>query len=436
MPKLIDMIRSVPETAVRLWCGGTAKSIGDVIQIDYEGRTVKVQPEVFFQAQEVVRILRIRPRMLRLVQDVLELRHDAENIFMEILFGRTQVPKVLFIPAGVTASGYYRAMIPSDIMFEAGKTIAHFTANVDMAKVLQYDVLWVQLLAAPLLIELVKKAKESGIKIVYDIDDRLDAIPPENQAITVYGTPEMQANIKTMIELADVVTVSTKPLSESPLLKTAKKVHVLPNMLTANVLPRKHPSNPAFVRILWAGSPTHKRDLAIVAPAVRNVLKRHKGKVRFTCFGERLPEELSDCYDYIDLQEPVDFESFHDKIASISADFGIAPLENNPFNDSKSAIKSLEYAAAGYPMLLSPVGEYPEVVAAGLPAELVADDGWEFALERMIATPRQKLDETGKACQAWVCANRCVGTTKAEAWSNVVIDLVQPSKKVEEKVSV
>lgn len=425
-PQLIDMIRSVPEIAVRLWCGGKVRSVGDAIRITYEDRTVEVAPEVFTEAEKVAKALAVRwmNRMLRTVQDVLELRHSAEDLFLENLFERTGVPRVLFIPAGQSASGYYRAMIPADVMNEGARVISNWTASIDLSKALRYDVLWVQLITSRVIIDIARKAKESGLKIVYDIDDRLDSIPKENQAIAVYGNPAKQAEIDEMIQLADLVTVSTEPLGRSILSRGARAVRVVENQLTANVMPRRHPANPKFVRILWAGSPTHKRDLAIVAPAIRNVLKRHAGGVRFTCFGERLPEVLADCYDWIDLKDPVDFEVYHDTIATIAADFAIAPLEENTFNESKSAIKALEYAAAGYPMLLSPVGEYPKVVADGLPAELVSDDQWESALERMVALAPAERVRIGRACMEWVCENRCVGVTKGSQWADVVYEVL------------
>lgn len=425
--QLIDMIRTVPEVAVRLWCGGTARGIGDAIRVRFEDRDTDVPPEIYFAAKRVAQVLAVRMsgRMLRTIQDVLELRHAAEDLFLEILFEKGDLPTVLFIPAGVTASGYYRAMIPSDLMYEGGRCIAHWTSSIDLAKAMRYDILWVQLITSPILIEIVRKAQENGVRIVYDIDDRLDSVPVDNQAISVYGDPAKQAEILEMIRLADLVTVSTEPLAEHIRSKGAREVRVLPNRLTANVIPRRHPPNKALTRILWAGSPTHKRDLAIVAPALRTILKRGAGKVRFTCFGERLPEALADCYDWIDLKDPVDFEFYHDAIATIAADFAIAPLERNAFNDSKSAIKALEYASAGYPMLLSPVGEYPVVVADGLPAQLVADDEWPAALDAMLARTREERDEMGKACLKWVIENRCIGMTKASHWADAVIELMK-----------
>ena len=426
-PQLIDLIRTVPEVAVRLWCGGKVIPSDDGVRINYEDRSIVVHQEAYQFGLRVAQVLAIRwgSRKLRTVQDVLELRHGAEDVFMDLLFEKQDVPKILFVPAGKTASGYYRAMMPADIAYEGGKVISHWTASIDLSKALRYDILWVQLITSHVLFQIAQQAKAHGVRIVYDIDDRLDSIPDGNQAASVYNTPEKQAEIVAMLKLADLVTVSTEPLARHLRERGIENVRVVGNQMTANVAPRRHPPNPDFCRILWAGSPTHKRDLAIVAPAIRNVLRRHDGRVRFTCMGERLPEALADCYKYIDLREPVDFVDYHDAIATIAADFGIAPLEDNPFNESKSAIKALEYASAGYPMLLSPVGEYPYIVERGFPAELVADDKWEEAIERMIALGRTERDALGKRCTQWVIENRCLGTTRASQWANVAIDLMK-----------
>lgn len=430
--QLIDMIRTVPEVAVRLWSGGQASRSDDGVRVVFENRQITVSTEIFAEAEKVAKMISIRwgSRKLYGIVDVLELRHAAEDAFLENVF-KSDVPSVLFVPAGVTAAGYYRAMMPADIMNEGGRVISNWTSKVDLAKVLRYDVLWIQLITAGVLNDIVRQAKAEGIKIVYDIDDRLDALPDENQAKSVYGVPEKQAEIAEMISLADLVTVTTEPLARHIDEKHGKAVRILPNMVTANVAPRRHPPNPDFVRILWAGSATHKRDLAIMGPAMRELLKERDGKVRFTLFGERLPEVLADCYKWVDLKKPVDFEEYHDELAEISADFGIVPLEANEFNSGKSGLKGLEYASAGYPVLCSPAAEYPDMVAAGFPAEIVPDDGWPEALRRMVDRTRTERDAMGKLCLDWVLRNRCMGTTKADQWAEVVVDLVKDRPKRE-----
>ena len=435
-PQLVDMIRTVPEVAVRLFCGGRPRPSDDGVRIDFEDRSVAVPTEAFTEGEKVARVLAIRwgNRLLRTIQDVLELRHAAEDVYIEHMFGRGDLPKVLFVPAGEAASAFYRAMIPTDLMKEGGRVMADWTARPDVSKIMRYDILWVQLIVADVLNEIVRRVKENGVKIVYDIDDRLDAIPDENQAKNVYGRPEMQALIDDMIKLADVVSVTTEPLAAHLRRKyPGKDVRVLPNFVTANVQPRKQPADPRFVRILYAGSATHKRDLAIMAPALRRVLRERAGKVRFTLIGEKLPEALNDCKDYIDLQKPVDFEDYHDELAAIGADFGIVPLEQNEFNTGKSGLKGLEYAGAGYPFLASPAAEYPLLHDLGMPFELVPDDGWYNAFNRMIDRTPAERNELGAAALRWVMENRCMGKTYASQWADLACEIVAGKKKLETK---
>ena len=431
-PQLIDMIRTVPEVAVRLWAGGVPRPSDDGVRIEFEDRAPVFHVDIYREAEKVARILAIRwgSRKLRSMTDLLDLRHAAEDVFLENLFQKGDVPKVLFVPSGESASAYYRAMIPSDLLKESGRVMSDWTSRPDVSKALRYDVLWIQLITAEVLIEIARQAQAQGVRIVYDLDDNLSAIPDDNQAKTVYGTPEKQAEIRAMIELADLVTVSTEPLGRLILAAhPGKRVVVLPNMVTANVAPRRNPPNPAFVRIVWAGSATHRHDLAIVAPAIRELLRERAGKVRFTLFGERVPDVLADCYEWIDLKKPVDFVDYHDELAAVAADFGIIPLEKNVFNESKSGLKGLEYASAGYPMLCSPVAEYPALLASGLPMATVEDGDWLAALRYMVDLTSAERETIGRACTDWVMANRCMGGTRAAQWADVVCDVVgKPAK--------
>lgn len=328
------MIRTVPETAVRLYLGARiGQGDGGRCQIDLDGRPYEVSLEVLDQAQRVARALKIRPRNIQYATDILELRLHAEDLFMEDVFGVQDLRKILFVPAGdLMASAFYRARIPADILTDKGKAIAHFTDHLDLAKAVRYDVLWVQLSCSPILYRIASEAKKQGVKLIYDLDDLFDSIPPENPAAAIYVERKVE-DVWKIIELADLVTVSTGYLRDYLEPKIGPKVRVLPNMIPAAITPERAPVPGNCTRILWAGSPTHKRDLAIVAPALSRILGRYNGEVRFTCFGERCPEGLpADC---VDLIEFVPFMEYLTKLAEVGAHFGIAPLEDTPFNQAK-----------------------------------------------------------------------------------------------------
>lgn len=421
MTKLADMVRDVPEVATRLYLGAKAEQHDDGIRIELDGQDRIVSQGVYLKAQEIVRVLSIRTRRMDYASDILNLRHEAEEHFLEDLFaGGGNLPKILFVPAGtLMASAYYRAMIPADTMTDRGKALAHYTERLDLGKAARYDILWIQLVASPVLTEIARQAQKHGIKVIYDIDDRFDVAPPENPAMELYL--DKAKDVWEIIELADLVTVSTKPLGDY-IQSRAKAVKVLPNYIPAIIWPNSAPPDSRFTRILWAGSPTHKRDLAIVSPALRKILERHKGKVRFACMGEHIPEALDPAREYVDLIPTCGFEEYPEMLGSIGANFAIAPLEQHPFNESKSALKFLEYSACGYHTLMSPAAEYPDIEFEK--KSIVADDEWENALEWAIAHP-EEVKTTGLEARTWVRHNRCIVKSWAKLWLDTAHEILK-----------
>ena len=418
-----DQMREVPEAAVRLYLGARATPAAGGWELELDGRTTSVSAQVFAHAKEAARFLQIRPRNIEYASDVLQLRHDAEDHFLERLVGRKEIPQVLFVPAGDMASAFYRARLPADVLHDRGLAVSHYTMKLDLSKAVKYQVLWVQLVTAPILTAICEECKRAGIRVVYDFDDRFDAVLPDNPAAAVY-VEQKRAEVWGMIELADVVTVSTRALAEH-VRGRAKDVRVLPNHIPASIWPRRGEPDPDVTRILWAGSPTHKRDLGVAAPAIARVLGRHNGKVRFTCFGERIPAALASSAAHVDLMDFVSFEDYADALAKVRADVAIAPLEANEFNSGKSAVKVLEYGASGYPVFCSPVGEYPEAKEGGAPIGLVDDGDWEEVLEFSVANKGLMADIGGKL-QSWVVQNRCLVKKNASPWLEVAKELVSP----------
>jgi len=422
------MIRDVPETAVRLFLGASVEVGDGLYTIGLDGKTYTVSPDVFEKAEATAKALAIRERRVEYASDVLELRHDAEDIFLNEFFSK-EVPRVLFVPAGEMASAFYRARMPANIACEKGSLVAGWTDRLDLSKALRYDVLWIQLVSSPIVLAIAKTAKDQGIKVVYDFDDRFDAILPDNPAAAVY-VREKQDEIWELIELADLVTVSTDPLAD--FVKTRfpeKEVKVLPNYVPAAICPRREERDPNVFKILWAGSPTHRKDLAIISPAVHDILAAHAGKVKFVCFGETMPEALVPVRDHVELRKFVPFVDYMNELAEIGADTMVAPLEENEFNVSKSAIKALEAASCGYPILMSPVGEYPKLVSGGFPGTLVNDSEWKDALELAISF-KDDLPAVGKSAKEWVLKNRCIVSLNAMPWVEAARALVPRERSV------
>src|SRR3990172_7128957 len=93
-----DMVRDVPEMAVRLYLGAKTEPAGSEIAVELDGRTDRVSADVYSKAEGVAKALSIRPRTVEGAPDVLELRHAAEDIYLEQLLGEEDLPKILFVP--------------------------------------------------------------------------------------------------------------------------------------------------------------------------------------------------------------------------------------------------------------------------------------------------------------------------------------------------
>ncbi len=195
---LIDQIRTVPEIAVRIWAGSQNVRENGGYSVGLDGERHVGPLEVFEMANGVSKALQVRERKVETLTDVLKLRHDAEDLYLESIFGEKGI-KLLFVPAGVSGGSYYRSRLPGEFLTQGGyDVLAHHTECLDLAKALKYDVLLIQLAAIPVVYDIAKTAQESGVKIVYDIDDRWDAIPEENPAGTMFRD-EMKENIEKII---------------------------------------------------------------------------------------------------------------------------------------------------------------------------------------------------------------------------------------------
>lgn len=413
----IDRIRDVPEIATRIVLGAQASVAGNgVVVVELDGRQIQADVETVEAAKGVANaMLLTAPEGTLTASDILELRHKAEDIYLQQLcLQDKKLRSCLFVPSGPSAGSYYRSMIPADAINSAGLAITHHTRRLDLAKAVRYDAVWVQLAAVPFLRGILEQAKRQNVKVIYDIDDRPDKIPEHNPSHKIFKDFQL-SEILEMLQLADLVTVSQRKLLEWAE-QYAERVTVAPNMIPAAIWPPCPRRAKEFKRVLWAGSPTHKPDLEMIARPLLKILQERKD-VRFCFFGEDPPEILKPVSDQIDLLPFVSFEDYAETLASIDADLAVAPLASHPFNETKSALKLLEYGACGIPAIASAEGEYPELVEAGMPADLVnRPDDWESALRRYLDFSIGKLRRRGSRARKWVQENRCIISSKGEAW--------------------
>jgi glycosyltransferase involved in cell wall biosynthesis len=136
-------------------------------------------------------------------------------------------------------------------------------------------------------------------------------------------------------------------------------------------------------RLGWIGSLDNDVYLELVAPALREIHRRTGARV--TLIGTTRPT-LGDLESILD-RVPWSEAAQHARLAEL--DVGIAPVPDEPYERGKCGYKLLQYAAAGTPVVASPIGVNRQLLAQlGMPA--AEDVGeWVDAILDLLTRPAE-----------------------------------------------
>ena len=257
--------------------------------------------------------------------------------------------------------------------------------------------------------ELVSGVRRRGARIIFTLDDNLLDLKAITTAQKMY--------MRYLAREADGIIVSTEPLRQR-MMRLNPVVVTVPNQLDerlffADLAPLKA-SHSDQLTIGYMGTPTHENDFRLIFQALRAVLRRHPGKLRFQLLGglgnsparkllNDLPVDI--------LKPPVEHVAYPNFVnwmrTNLHWDLAIAPLEDNYFNRFKSDLKFLDYSALGFPGIYSRMPVYTPTVKhleTGYLAENTPD-AWVDALEFMIANPKAR-QQMAQNAQAYVRSER------------------------------
>ncbi|WP_154664910.1 glycosyltransferase [Allorhizobium undicola] len=231
--------------------------------------------------------------------------------------------------------------------------------------------------------ELVSVLNSASIPFVYEIDDDLLAHANRPDAKIEYSSHK--DSITRLVQDAAVVTVSTEELVKryEPMART---IRLVPNRLSDRlwrIKPNQRPDD-GVVRALYMGTRTHDADLEMILPILAKAAERF-ANFRLTIVGVTGQPERLAAYKWIECVNPPveqrEYDRFVPWLRKIAAkcDFGLAPLVDTPFNRCKSALKILDYAALGLPVLASDMPQHH--IDAPLLQLVSADEAaWEKAI--------------------------------------------------------
>ena len=318
-------------------------------------------------------------------------------------------------PADMGGCGHYRMKFPAmaaqtmrkDIrIVESTKMIPlpEFYRDIRMVRVQRQ----VSSMQCKFLMEFLKPLSiQYGFWLVYEIDDVIgpDDIPMYNMGRTAYQIPDVDKNIRMMLNGVDFVTVTTERLKQY-----YHEKYDVPNeniIVIHNYLPRwwigeafhkdsialRYDENKKKPRIAIASSTTHfdvnnqnggVDDFTHVVDFIRDTVDKYQWIFIGGC-----PKQLEELVatKKIELHRGSDLLNYPRELVGKNIDIIIAPLLDNIFNRAKSNIKFLEMSALGIPCIcqdLTPYQKYTDLLFTD------AND-LQNQIDRVLRTKKQYL---------------------------------------------
>jgi glycosyltransferase involved in cell wall biosynthesis len=256
-------------------------------------------------------------------------------------------------------------------------------------------------------------------RLVYEIDDNVFDVDITNwMAYGAYGKDDVRDAVEQAAACADVVTVTTEPLA-AIMRKFSRDVRIIPNVVDDRVLGIDRPRQPNVV-VGWQGGASHARDVALVAPALRHVLDKHRKRAELHIIGTDYRDTVGRDGRFTQWI-PVDSSLAYYR--SCDFDIGLAPLSGTRFDQSKSAIKAIEYNALGIPVLASDCDPYRDFVQDGVNGYLIRRKGdWGRRLEELICDDAARAEMGAKGREIVRAAHTM--STGIKRWQAVYEELM------------
>ena len=330
-----------------------------------------------------------------------------------------KIPKILFIARDDGGCGFFRCRQPADFIKRMGLADTNVVLrDAKPSDIMAADLVVLQDTGSASASEKIRFMLENKIPYVTEFDDFIQHVSPHNKAGYAAwnpGTLYIHRAVEQM-KTGMAVTVSTPQLARE-YFPYNPAIYVVPNYLDeekwSNPIVKR---NDGKIRIGWCGGNAHGDDLQMVSGVLHKLVKEYKGKVVFETMG-MTRHELAGVFPFSEFTASCPHcgyegelhhypgESLQDYpfvLASKGWDIAIAPVIDNSFGNAKSDLKIKEYAAAGIPVVASPITPYRE--AAESNAQIVfarTFDEWYNGLKDLIEHP-EKRDEMVRKNREWI----------------------------------
>jgi len=242
-----------------------------------------------------------------------------------------------------------------------------------------------------------KIAKSLGQKLIVDIDDHYDGLHEDNMAFKTTDPKENKISNREyyneIVQLADLVTVSTPFLYEYYKDKGVKRIEMVRNGIDLpHFVKRKHTSIRKPV-LGWVGA-MHWRsgDIETMQPWLGDFMEEHD--LMFLHAGHmpdaKLFWEAAKINPDRMMLAPMKIIPEYPELFVM--DIGLVPLNDIDFNKAKSTIKGLEYAASNIPFVAQDTPEYRRLSELGVGRVASTPDEWVKHLTELLDFKTRKRE--------------------------------------------
>lgn len=372
--------------------------------------------------------------------------------------------RFMWLTPGRDASCHYRSLLPSLFMQESmqDKFYVERAEYTNQESIFWNDVFILHRTPNDMTYSVIRAYKKTGKVLIYEWDDDFFSVPEWNHNAKHF-TNEVLDKIRNVMEESDFIFGSTEMLCNI----YPEKSFLCPNLINFNEFPfiSKHlpypkqfhgffwhqedergkyslvrkingsteltmdVSEPAsqlpVVRVLWAGSNTHDRDLSQVVSSVKAIGESCGIAIQFIFFGY-CPTEFMEAYtqpgntktelavreefiSYVNYVPAVKHDAYKEMLKKIAPHIALCPLDNDSFNYSKSNLKLLEMGAMGIPVLCSDIGQFGpyDCLKEDFPELLIPSndsEAWTAGILKFAKSMEERVS-TGNSLRKWIYDN-------------------------------
>ncbi len=266
-------------------------------------------------------------------------------------------------------------------------------------------------------------ARRTGAALVFDLDD--DLLDAPRTHLDARARRIRAHAVRRMLDVADVVWLSTAGLA-ARLSSIRPDAVLLENRLDERIWtqPPYGPVHAEPVRILCMGNSTHDQEFAMIQPTLLRLKNEYGGRLVIDILGMTSRHELPAGLNRIrpSIHASQSYPGFVNWLTAAQPAWhiGLAPLLDTPFNQGKSCIKALDYAAMGLLVLASDTPVYRGSVADGPAGQLVSNspEAWYAALDWLMRNQDMRRAMMARARDAFLAHGTLAGQAAArrDAW--------------------